>query len=70
MSVVSSRDENARKEYIHPRVTIMRALGRDSCVPEPLVIVTEMVALFIVEGLSVIDEPERAKLKKGGEFFG
>ena len=35
VSVVSSGDESARKEYIHPRATLMGALGKWSRVPEP-----------------------------------
>ena len=52
VSVVSSGDESARKEYIHPRATLMGALGRYSRVAEPLVFVTELVAFFNVEGWS------------------
>ncbi len=52
VSVVSSGDENARKEYIHPRATLMGALGKWSRVPEPLIFVTELVAFFNVEGWS------------------
>ncbi len=35
VSVVSSGDESARKEYIHPRATLMGALGKHSRVDEP-----------------------------------
>ena len=52
VNIVSSGDENARKEYIHPRATLMGALGRWSRAPEPLVFVTELVAFFNVEGWS------------------
>lgn len=68
ISVVSSGDENARKEYIHPRATLMGALGRWSRVPEPLVFVTEMVAFFKVEGWSRLADVKKAE--KRGEFFG
>ena len=50
VSVVSSGDENARKEYIHPRATLMSALGKHARGAEPLVFVTELVAFFRVEG--------------------
>ena len=50
VSVVSSGDENARKEYIHPRATLVGALGKHSRTDEPLVFVTELVAFFQVEG--------------------
>lgn len=58
VSVVSSGDESAAKEYIHPRAGLVGALGRYSrpTVDKPLVYVTEMVAFFerasgtVVEG--------------------
>ncbi|MGH9871513.1 MAG: hypothetical protein ACRD9S_03480 [Pyrinomonadaceae bacterium] len=50
ISVVSSGDESARKEFIHPRATIMGALGKYGRVEEPLVFVTELVAFFQVVG--------------------
>jgi hypothetical protein len=70
VSVVSSGDESARKEYMHPRATLMGALGKWSRVAEPLVFVTELVAFFAVEGYSVVSRPRTAKEKKRGEFFG
>jgi len=68
VNVVSSGDENARKEYIHPRATLMGALGKWSRVPEPLIFVTELVAFFKVEGWSRL--VDAAKAKKEGDFFG
>lgn len=68
VSIVSSGDENARKEYIHPRATLMGALGKWSRVPEPLVLVSEMVAFFNVEGKSVRVSTAK-KDKERGEFF-
>ena len=50
ISIVSSGDENARKEYIHPRATIMGALGKFGRGSEPLIFVTELVAFFEVVG--------------------
>lgn len=67
VSVISSGDENARKEYIHPRATLVGALGKWSRVPEPLVLVTELVAFFNVEGWARVSD--KAKDKKRGEFF-
>jgi beta-lactamase superfamily II metal-dependent hydrolase len=49
VSVVSSGDESERKEYIHPRATLMGALGRHSR-EGSLVFVTELVAFFKAEG--------------------
>ncbi|MGE3772797.1 MAG: ComEC/Rec2 family competence protein [Gammaproteobacteria bacterium] len=70
VSVISSGDENARKEYIHPRATLVGALGRWSRVEEPLVFVTELVAFFQTEGWSRLARPVTAAQKKRGEFFG
>lgn len=68
VSVVSCGDENARKEYIHPRATLMGALGKWSRVPEPLIFATELVAFFEVEGLCRLHDDKAAK--KRGPFFG
>jgi beta-lactamase superfamily II metal-dependent hydrolase len=67
VSVVSSGDESARKEYIHPRATLMGALGRLSRVEEPLIFVTELVAFFNVEGYSKLTDTKKSD--KRGEFF-
>ncbi len=61
VSVVSSGDENARKEYIHPRATLMGALGKWSRVPEPLIFVTELVAFFNVEGWSRLSDAQEGR---------
>jgi len=62
ISVVSSGDESERKEYIHPRATLMGALGKYSRVEEPLIFVTELVAFFNMEGYVT---PERHRMKDG-----
>ena len=62
VSVVSSGDENARKEFIHPRATLVGALGKYSRLEEPLVFVTELVAFFQVENVVA---PECHKMKDG-----
>jgi hypothetical protein len=64
VSIVSSGDETEQKEYIHPRATLMGALGKHSSTDRPLIFVTEMVAFMKKEG--------RAKLidgKNQKEFF-
>lgn len=66
VSVVSSGDESARKEYIHPRATLVGALGKWSRVNEPLIFVTELVAFFNLEGWSRLTDDDK---KKRGEFF-
>lgn len=50
ISVISSGDESARKEFVHPRATIVGALGRYSRVDEPIIFITELVAFFQIEG--------------------
>jgi beta-lactamase superfamily II metal-dependent hydrolase len=67
VSVVSSGDENARKEYIHPRATLMNSLGRHSRSDKGLVFVTEMVAFFEVVGPSQSKPTGNAK---PADFFG
>jgi beta-lactamase superfamily II metal-dependent hydrolase len=67
VSVVSSGDESARQEYIHPRATLMGALGRHSRVPEPLIFVTELAAFFNTEGWARLADP--VKHARRGEFF-
>jgi beta-lactamase superfamily II metal-dependent hydrolase len=62
VSIVSSGDENASKEYIHPRATLMGALGKHSRVAEPLIFVTELVAFFRAEGFVT---PEFHELEDG-----
>jgi beta-lactamase superfamily II metal-dependent hydrolase len=62
VSIVSSGDENARKEFIHPRATLLGALGKFSRLEEPLVFVTELVAFFQVEQTV---NPECHKMKDG-----
>jgi hypothetical protein len=43
ISVVSSGDETSRTEFIHPRATLMNALGRHARGDFSVVFVTEMV---------------------------
>lgn len=62
ISVVSSGDESARKEYIHPRATLLGALGKHARGVEPLIFVTELVAFFEAEGAVV---PERHRMERG-----
>jgi hypothetical protein len=63
ISVVSSGDESARKEYVHPRANLVGALGRCSRVEEPLIFVTELVAFFATEGY--VGPPFHALTTKG-----
>lgn len=68
VSVISCGDESTRKEYIHPRATLMGALGRHSRGTQPLIFVTELVAFFSSEGWSHLTNPEKAE--KRGDFYG
>jgi beta-lactamase superfamily II metal-dependent hydrolase len=63
VSLISSGDENSRKEYIHPRANLMAALGRASRGDQPLVFCTELAAFFETRGPSKI-------LKKDGSPTG
>jgi beta-lactamase superfamily II metal-dependent hydrolase len=67
VSIISSGDESAKKEYIHPRATLVGALGRHSRVDEPLIFVTELVAFFNLEGWAHL--ADKKKDAKRGEFF-
>ena len=53
VSVISSGDESERVEYIHPRATLVGALGKYSRVPRPIVFITELVAFMKYRGLAV-----------------
>ena len=64
ISVVSSGDESAQKEYIHPRATLLGALGRFGRLEEPLIFVTELAAFFAVEGFV---DPEYHELTAKGK---
>lgn len=68
VSVVSSGDESSFKEYIHPRATLLGALGKYSRVQEPLIFVTELIAFFNMEGWSKLTD--ETKSAKRGQFFG
>ncbi len=50
ISVISSGDENEVKEYIHPRATLVGALGKYSRIPQPIVLCTELSAFFTKRG--------------------
>ncbi|HEV2734906.1 MAG TPA: hypothetical protein VGV85_08695, partial [Longimicrobiaceae bacterium] len=60
VSVVSSGDDNERVEHIHPRATLVAALGRHSRaeVDEPVVLITELAAFFRFEGKATLPARE------------
>jgi hypothetical protein len=69
VSVVSSGDESARKEYIHPRATLMAGLGRHSRADDPTIFVTEMVAFFAAEGFVLNRPPAEGEWSKRRDGF-
>ena len=50
ISAISSGDESERKEYIHPRASLVGALGRFSRLDRPLIFITELAAFFEMRG--------------------
>jgi beta-lactamase superfamily II metal-dependent hydrolase len=68
ISIISSGDESARKEFIHPRATLVGSVGRHSRLRNPLVFVTEMVAFFELVG-NAIPVTRNKISKKAKEFF-
>jgi beta-lactamase superfamily II metal-dependent hydrolase len=73
VSVVSSGDESRRKEYIHPRATLVAGLGRFARQHEPVIFVTELVAFFTAEGwVNNVPPPddERTWSDRDTPFFG
>jgi hypothetical protein len=46
VSIISSGDEGPQKEYIHPRATLMAALGKASRDDMAIVLCTELAAFF------------------------
>lgn len=61
VSLVSSGDESAQKEHIHPRATLLAALGKASRTSPAIIFCTELAAFFAMRGY-VRDE-------KGRRFF-
>jgi hypothetical protein len=70
ISVVSSGDETSRTEFIHPRATLMNALGRHARGDFSVVFVTEMVAFFEMAGwVTPTVQPKPGKVP-APPFFG
>jgi hypothetical protein len=70
VSVVSSGDESSRHEYIHPRATLVSALGRASRSDAGVVLITELVAFFETAGWVVPQAPPKAGRPPPTPFFG
>lgn len=63
VSMISSGDENASKEHIHPRATLMAALGKASRSSPAVIFCTELVAFFRTRGYVTHPRPP------GDRFF-
>jgi len=63
VSLISSGDESAAKEYIHPRATLMAALGKASRSMPAVIFCTELAAFFSIRGM--VDDPRAP----GRKFF-
>lgn len=57
VSLISSGDESLAKEHIHPRATMLSALGKVSRDPFGIIFNTELAAFFKYRGPSVDQEP-------------
>jgi hypothetical protein len=66
VSLISSGDESADKEYIHPRATLVSALGRVSRGETGIVLCTELAAFFAKRDYSH-QRPLIAKFYEGDE---
>ncbi len=58
VSIISSGDESVRKEYIHPRATLMAALGRASRQTPAVIFCTELAAFFAYRGPSRLEKDD------------
>lgn len=52
VSIISSGDESANKEHIHPRATLMSALGRANRGETGVLFCTELAAFFAIKNYS------------------
>jgi hypothetical protein len=66
VSLISSGDESADKEYIHPRATLVSALGKVSRGETGIVLCTELAAFFAKRDYSH-ERPRIAKFYEGDE---
>ncbi|HEX8553467.1 MAG TPA: MBL fold metallo-hydrolase [Sphingomonas sp.] len=64
VSLISSGDERTAKEYIHPRATLVAALGKASRTTPGVIFCTELAAFFSVVGY--VDDP---RPKRHGRVF-
>ncbi|WP_136618746.1 MULTISPECIES: ComEC/Rec2 family competence protein [Mesorhizobium] len=57
VSLISSGDESEAKEYIHPRATLMAALGKASRTTPAVIFCTELAAFF--KTLGYVTDPQK-----------
>ncbi len=67
VSIISSGDESRAKEYIHPRATLVSALGRCSRGDTGIIFMTELAAFFATRGYAKETDPGSAAEKD--EFY-
>lgn len=60
VSIISSGDESAKKEYIHPRASLVSALGRVARTSTGIIFITELAAFFAVRGYATETHPKTA----------
>lgn len=72
VAIVSSGDESALKEYIHPRATLMAALGHVMRGDTGVILITELAAFFAVrnEAYTVADLKRYFNDRKTDTFTG
>jgi beta-lactamase superfamily II metal-dependent hydrolase len=68
VSLISSGDESADKEYIHPRATLMAALGKVSRGETGIILSTELAAFFAKRDYSH-ERPRIARYYAGDELI-
>ncbi len=61
VSLISSGDESSRKEYIHPRATLVSALGKVSRGDTGVIFMTELAAFFTVRGNALVTDQTAKK---------
>ncbi len=72
VAIVSSGDENAMKEYIHPRASLMAALGQSMRGDTGIVLCTELAAFFATKDWCYTRDglAEYFKARKDQQFSG
>jgi beta-lactamase superfamily II metal-dependent hydrolase len=61
VTLVSSGDESVAKEHIHPRATLMAALGKASRTTPAVLFSTELAAFFAYRGASIDQVPTQGQ---------